>query len=108
MARFDSWVFYFCHREAGALDIFGRVHNHSACVCVRLAQGLAGNPNTPAGILDALLADADRRTLKRLAENPALSCIQLHKVRVRLQDEKMGRPDSSLAKALARCDTVAE
>lgn len=73
-----------------------------------IAPALAGNPNTQADILDALLADADRRALKRLAENPALSCIQLHKVRVRLQDEKMGRPDSSLAKALARCDTLAE
>ena len=73
-----------------------------------IAPALAGNPNTQADILDALLADADRRTLKRLAENPALSCIQLHKVRARLRDEKMGRPGSSLAKALARCDTLAE
>ncbi len=68
-----------------------------------IAPGLAGNPNTPADLLDALLAGADRRTLKRMVENPALSCVQLHEVSVRLQDEKMGSLDKGLAKALARC-----
>jgi hypothetical protein len=68
-----------------------------------IAPALAGNPNTQGDILDALLAGADRRTLKRLAENPALSCVQLHEVRVRLQDEKTDHPDNSLEKALARC-----
>ncbi|MGB5340413.1 MAG: hypothetical protein WBO06_15120 [Gammaproteobacteria bacterium] len=68
-----------------------------------IALALAGNPNTQAGILDKLLAGTDPRILKRLVENPALSCAQLHEVQVRLQDEKTGRLDSSLAKALARC-----
>jgi hypothetical protein len=73
-----------------------------------IAPALAGNPNTQADILDALLADADWRTLKRLAENPALSCDQLGKVRIRSQDDKRRALESSLAKAMTRCDPVAE
>ncbi len=73
-----------------------------------IAPALAGNPNTQPDILDALLADADQRTLKRLAENPALSCVQLNKARVRLQDEGVVHPDDSLEKALARCGTVTD
>ena len=73
-----------------------------------IGPALAGNRNSPTEILDKLLADGDLHTLRRLAENPTLSCVQLRKVQARLRDEKMGSPNTDLAKALARCDGVVD
>lgn len=73
-----------------------------------IALALAGNRNTQPDILERLLADADQRTLKRLAGNSALSCVQLREVRTRLQGERMGRSGRSFAKALQRCGAKAK
>lgn len=73
-----------------------------------IAPGLAGNPSTPSDILDVLLVGADQRTLKRLAENPSITCAQLEQVRTLLQGDGVARSGSRLAQVLARCDMAAE
>lgn len=68
-----------------------------------IAPALAANTASPDDLLADLLATADQRTLGKLAGNPRIDCGQLFEIERRLQDHRLKRPGSPLARRLAVC-----